>query len=846
MGTNYAPSYANLTMGLFEERLLGHNNPFTSNIIMYRRFIDDLIFIWDGDEDSIKSFCKYLKSNDWGLAFISNYSSSQIEYLDLTLYHDGPTIKSKNFFKSVDANSYIHYKSSHHKPWKKNIPYGQLLRIRRNCSDIKTFDKQAKVLTSKFAARHYPRKLINEAKRKARCTDRNSLVHTGKNTSTKEGKNEISFITRFSSQHQVIKQILEKAWPLLQVDPLLKADLRQKPRVSYGATSHVLTDRNIYPTFFRTVRGDQAIYTTISSLVHFFGWTWVGVISSDDDSGNEETQLLTKHLTAKGICVAYMIKLKYNEKNVTDFNEIGISEIIQKSSAKVIILCGTYASFFVDLLPRIMLVLRDKTLIFGPTFASNTFLLDTYTEAFNCCLVVQPPKTPIPDMNSFFESFIFINHPKDMLLRHIWREYMYWSQSDIFNDRFFDQSLNITPQNFSGAEKITDFSCFHYPGLSDRVYNAVYSLAYAIQEMIMFPGGITNVSRFHHHHNQVPRSQCSETCLPGSRKVPRSGIHSCCYDCAECSAGEISNVTDSENCQTCQYDEWPNEKKDRCVPKVLDFLSYTGDIIAVFFSVSSGGFSLITMLILGIFISHRDTAIVKANNRNLSFILLLSIMLSFLCVFLFLGRPVDVSCLLRQICFGILFTVAVSCILGKTIMVYIAFKATKPGSLWQRWIGANIANYVVLLCSFIQVIICVIWLSISPPFLEMDFYSSQGKIIIKCNEGSLLGFYSVLGYMGLLAAGSFLLAFMVKTLPDIFNEAKYITFSMLVFCSVWIAMIPAYLSTRGKYMVAVEIFAILASSGGLLGCIFLPKCFIIFWRPELNSKACLLKKTYNK
>ncbi|XP_068135029.1 vomeronasal type-2 receptor 26-like isoform X1 [Hyperolius riggenbachi] len=341
---------------------------------------------------------------------------------------------------------------------------------------------------------------------------------------------------------------------------------------------------------------------------------------------------------------------------------------------------------------------------------------------------------------------------------------------------------------------------------------------------------------------RVPRSQCSEKCLPGSRKVMRSGIHSSCYDCVECSAGEISNVTDSENCQTCQYDEWPNEKKDRCVPKVLDFLSYTGDIIAVFFSVSSGGFSLITMLILGIFISHRDTAIVKANNRNLSFILLLSIMLSFLCVFLFLGRPVDVSCLLRQICFGILFTVAVSCILGKTIMVYIAFKATKPGSLWNRWIGANIANYVVLFCSFIQVIICVIWLSISPPFLEMDFYSSQGKIIIQCNEGSLLGFYSVLGYMGLLAAGSFLLAFMVKTLPDIFNEAKYITFSMLVFCSVWIAMIPAYLSTRGKYMVAVEIFAILASSGGLLGCIFLPKCFIIYWRPELNTKACLLER----
>ncbi|XP_072004117.1 vomeronasal type-2 receptor 26-like [Engystomops pustulosus] len=303
-----------------------------------------------------------------------------------------------------------------------------------------------------------------------------------------------------------------------------------------------------------------------------------------------------------------------------------------------------------------------------------------------------------------------------------------------------------------------------------------------------------------------PQSRCNEKCSPGYRKAQDGRHLVCCYDCVLCSEGEISNISDSEICHKCPIDHWPDERKVKCLPKPYEFLSYESDILASVFSGLVVFFSIVTIVILGLFLLYWDTPIVRANNRSVSVTLLVSILLSFLSVFFFLGRPVDITCQLRQTLFSVFFTIAVSSVLSKTITVCIAFKATKPKSPWRKLMGHKLAISIVLVFSTIQAVICVMWLAIAPPYQEYDFTSYTEKIIIQCNEGSDIWFYSMLVYMGLLASVSFVLAFMVRTLPDSFNEAKYITFSMLLFCSVWIAMIPAYLSTRGKYMVAVELF----------------------------------------
>ncbi|XP_034264108.2 vomeronasal type-2 receptor 26-like [Pantherophis guttatus] len=351
-----------------------------------------------------------------------------------------------------------------------------------------------------------------------------------------------------------------------------------------------------------------------------------------------------------------------------------------------------------------------------------------------------------------------------------------------------------------------------------------------------------NRIEWHKSFNQaLPISLCNEYCHSGYWKRRMEGEKFCCYDCVPCPEGKISDNMEMEDCFKCPENQYPSKEQDQCLNKTMSFLSFE-ETLGISLASTAVAFAVITAWILGTFMKYKDTPIVKANNRDLTYVLLVALLLCFLSSLMFLGQPGKVTCCLRQPTFVIVFSVAVSCILAKTLTVVMAFMATKPDSKMKKWVGKRLALFIVLSCSLFQANICIAWLASFPPFPELDMHSLMETMILQCNEGFTVMFYCVLGYLGFLATASFVVAFFARNLPDSFNEAKFITFSMLAFCSVWISFVATYQSTTGKAMVAVEVFSILSSSGALLGCIFFPKCFIIVLRPELNNREQLINK----
>ncbi|XP_017564410.1 extracellular calcium-sensing receptor-like [Pygocentrus nattereri] len=674
------------------------------------------------------------------------------------------------------------------------------------------------------------------------------------------------------------------------------------PQVSHFATCACLSDKRQYPAFLRTVPSDYHQAAALAKMVKHFGWTWIGAVRSDSDYGNYGMASFLKAAQEEGICVEYS-ESYYRTEPRSKLERV--ANVIRRSTARVIVafLHSGDMKFLLEELarqaPPPLQWIGSEAWIIDPDllrfnmcagaigFGIPRSVIPGFREFLQDLSPGQALKSPL--LTEFWESSFScslkgstggarecdgsediraLQNPTDTsqlresnLVYKATYAIAHAIHGVICNDTQCDQRAKFAPWQVLDQLKRVNFTTkngFQVSFDSNGDPVAVYEL---INWQFKKDGGLDfvtvgqydssrprgqefSVSRaisWMEGQTEVPRSVCSESCPLGTRKAVQKGKPVCCYDCIPCAEGEISNKTDSLNCVHCPPEFWPNTQRDNCLPKPVEFLSWddTLSIILTAFSISG---AFIAVCVAVVFYKHRTSPIVRANNSELSFLLLFSLTLCFLCSLTFIGRPSEWSCMLRHTAFGITFVLCISCVLGKTIVVLMAFRATLPGSDAMKWFGPPQQRLSVLTFTLIQVLICTLWLTISPPLPFKNLKQYKEKIILECGLGSNTGFWAVLGYIGFLALLCFILAFLARKLPDNFNEAKFITFSMLIFCAVWLTFIPAYVNSPGKFTVAVEIFAMLASSFGLIFCIFASKCFIIMFRPEQNTKKHLMGK----
>ncbi|XP_023287286.1 extracellular calcium-sensing receptor-like, partial [Seriola lalandi dorsalis] len=257
------------------------------------------------------------------------------------------------------------------------------------------------------------------------------------------------------------------------------------PMVSHFATCSCLSDRQRFPSFFRTIPSDAFQVRAMIQILKRFGWTWVGLLISDDDYGVHVGRSFQSDLTnSGGGCLAYTEILPWGN----DPAELRrIVDVMKKSTARVVMVFAHEIHIY----QLVEEVVRQNV----------TGLQWLASEAWTSVDVLQTPDF-MPYLAGTLGIAIRrgeIAGYKDFLLRiHPDQHHNNYGNSivnqfweDIFQCRFSPPPVDWVEAGgalCTGQEDLhkVDSELFDVSNLRPEynIYKAVYALAYALDDML--------------------------------------------------------------------------------------------------------------------------------------------------------------------------------------------------------------------------------------------------------------------------------------------------------------------------------------------------------------------------
>nr|XP_020444710.1 extracellular calcium-sensing receptor-like [Monopterus albus] len=415
------------------------------------------------------------------------------------------------------------------------------------------------------------------------------------------------------------------------------------PVISHFATCACLSDKTKYPSFLRTVPSDYYQSRVLAQLVKHFGWTWVGAIRSNDDYGNNGMATFTETAQQLGICLEYSVSIYRTDssdkiKNIIDIIKASTSKVI------VAFLSGMDTDVLIHALSHHNLTGYQWVGSEGWIFDSHTAEIDAH-HILDGAIGLSIPKAHVSGMRDFILDVKPLNSFSNELFTEFWETLFNCkfkqSNASAQNQRectrhedltgvknsFTDMSLMPILNNvykgvyavahalhsILGCNETCNYKILqHIKKINfktkegDEVYfneNGDPPAKYEIINWQPTENGIVDFVTvglydaslpadkqlslqlesfiWAQNSKQVPVSVCNEKCPPGTCKVLQKGKPVCCYDCVRCAEGEISNITESITCERCHPESWSNERRDACVKKEAEFLSYEEILITL-------------------------------------------------------------------------------------------------------------------------------------------------------------------------------------------------------------------------------------------------------------------------
>ncbi|CAH2319957.1 taste receptor type 1 member 2 [Pelobates cultripes] len=652
------------------------------------------------------------------------------------------------------------------------------------------------------------------------------------------------------------------------------------PQINIFATSKRLSDLSL-PSCFQTVASSKTQQGAIIDILTFFNWTWIAVLGSSDEYGHHGIQSLIKLATDEDICVAYQgtipIKIPGKEKewnnsilqivhNVTSVNV----NVIVVLSVDIVVL-----DFFRQVLDT---NLQGKVWIATETWSLSTVIYNLPNiQRLGVVLGIAAKYVDIPGIEEYLSDAY--NQTKGHSLNPDVKECNQDCQT----------CLNSTESSsFSFSEDRVSFS----------IYAALYAVAHALHivlgcndtycnKMDVYPWQITdafgqvnfsllgNLIHFDQYgdsptgydiviwnwlgkthfekvgsypelgnlvinpdkikwqtaNNQVPSSLCSPECRSGQEKR-QTGNYICCFICVNCSAGQYLN--ENGICIECSQHQWSTEGSTFCYEKTRVFLTWNDTLTIAIFTMTILGM-LLTVVVIVTFIVHLKSPVVKAAGGKRCFLMLPALATAYLSILAYLGEPDTMKCILRLPFYSLALTICFSYISIRSFQIVCIFKmSSKLPATYDYWVKQN-GQYVffIILCST-QVLISCVWVSVNPP-MESTKDLTSDTVLLSCSQ--FTSTYNILqySYNAFLSLMCFTFAYMCKEVPKNYNEAKCITFTMLIYFVICIFFFTAQLIDVGEYVNPINAGLALASLLGITGGYFMPKCYIIFLRPQRNT-----------